>query len=355
MKRPARRIEAGTLALLLAAGVACTTVPEPKPQPPPAPAAKGSATLSAVEEINRGIASMANQTGGPGADYRIGPEDLLQITLFNVPEGDGKLTLTPRNISARVSHQGFITLPLIGAVQVKGLTASALEQVLAARYDRYIHNPQVGVFVAEYRQRVSVIGAVNKPGAYELTGPRTIIDMLALAGGVTERAGSQVHVYRETKEGRQSHVIDLLVLANSASLINADNAAMVNLLVQPGDVINVPQAGMFFVDGAVKNPGSFPLGRSYFLTQALATAGGVDEELASLREIAIFRRKGRGQVETIQVDLAAIRAGTAPDPQIEADDVIVVPTSTAKWLLRRFVGSLIGGISIGSFIPAVGS
>ncbi len=313
---------------------------------------KGSAT--GASEINKALATLAMHTGLTTADYRIGPEDLLQITLYNVT-GESGLTpstdarLTPRTTIVRVSQQGLLSLPLLGEVKVSGLTASEVENALRKEYDRYIYQPQVGVSVMEYKQRVSVIGAAVKTGVFELTGPKTVIDILAMAGGVTDKAGTQVHIYRQGPNGRESHVIDLLVLASNASLINADNAGLITMPVQAGDVINVPPAGTFFVDGAVRKPGPYPLGRRYSLSQALATAGGVDPELNS-SEITIFRRKGPSGMEAISVDQAAVLAGSTVDPQIEEDDVIIVPMSTTKYLIKRFVGSLVDGISIGSFI-----
>jgi polysaccharide biosynthesis/export protein len=119
--------------------------------------------------------------------------------------------------------------------------------------------------------------------------------------------------------------------------------------VKADDVINVPAAGTFFVDGAVRKPGPYPLGQRLSLSQALATAGGVDTEISS-SDIQIFRRKGVSEMQPVSVDFDALMAGSAPDPQILADDVIIVPTSSTKWLVKRFVGSLISGIGIGSFI-----
>jgi polysaccharide biosynthesis/export protein len=313
-------------------------------------AARATAPNTAAE-INRSIAAAASQHTGATADYRIGPEDLLEITLFNVPEAHGmERQVTPRLTTVRVSHQGHISLPVVGDVETKGLTVSALEERLRQRYDKYIHNPQVGVLVREFRQRTSVMGAVHKPGVYELTGPKSVIDVLAMAGGVTDRAGSQVHVYRDGPQGRESHVIDLAVLATNTGLINASNAPMINMPVEPGDLVNVPMAGTYFVDGAVRNPGSYPLGRQYSLSQALATAGGVNFELNS-NDITIFRRQGPGKVESIALNLTDVMAGTTPDPEIHPDDVIVVPVSGGKYFVRRFIGTLIGGMSIGSFVP----
>jgi polysaccharide export outer membrane protein len=333
------------LALLL---TTCSTTPDKRNFSAPA---TGSAPTPS--DINHALAALANQSPASLSDYKIGPEDLVQITLFNIPESEGRIT--PRTVSVRVSQQGTVSLPLLGEIHVKGLSVSSIEKLLRERYDKYIYNPLVGVLVVEYRQRVSVIGAVQKSGVFELSGPKTVLDMLAAAGGVTEKAGTQVHIYRQTLESRETYIMDLLVLVSNASSTDTNNAALITMPVQAGDVINVPAAGTFFVDGAVKTPGPYPLGRRYSLTQALATAGGVDRELYS-SEITIFRRKRASEIETITVDFDAVMAGAAADPPIEADDVIVVPMSTAKYLVKRFIGQLIaGGISLGSFIPAAGS
>jgi len=188
-----------------------------------------------------------------------------------------------------------------------------------------------------------VIGAVQKPGSVELTGPKNLIDVLALAGGLTEKASNQVHIYRTTPEGRQSYVIDLMFLTNAGRSPNAENSGLVNMPIQVGDVINVPQAGMVFIDGAVKTPGSFPLPRRYSLTQALMLAGGVDYELANYSGTTIFRRRSPGEVDTIPADLNEINAGNAVDPQIEPDDTIVVPISAMKYFVKRYIGIIISG------------
>ena len=313
----------------------CSAVPDSRMIPPSMTNASSSAG------INQALATLAAQSSASVSNYQIGPEDLLQITLFNIPEAEARVT--PRMVTVRVNQNGSVMLPLLGEMSVKGLTVSALERALRERYDRYIHDPQVGVLVTEYRQRVAVIGAVQKPGTVELTGPKNLIDVLALAGGLTERASNQVHIYRNAPEGRQSYVIDLMFLTNSSRSPNAENADLVNMPVQVGDVINVPQAGMVFIDGAVKTPGSFPLPRRYSLTQALMLAGGVDYELANYGGTVIFRRRSPGDVETIPANLNDILAGSATDPQIEPDDMIVVPISTVKYFIKRYVGIMISG------------
>jgi polysaccharide export outer membrane protein len=311
--------------------VGCGLTPPPPPQPMP----PSQDALSPVStEINNKLLSMSLQSA---AEYHLGPEDLLQITLFNVPESE--VSATPRKLEARVSQQGDISLPLLGDIPAAGLTTSALEQRLQERYKKYLRDPQVGVFVKEYHsQRVSVIGEVQKPGVFELSGPKTLIDLLAMAGGVSEKAGRQVYLFRQGPTGRESSAIDLYALANKIDGANPP--------VQAGDVINVPRAGMFFVDGAVRHPGPFSLNRPYTLTQALASAGGVDNEVAKTSNITIIRLHDSPDRETVAVNLDDILAGKAADPQIKAEDVIIVPTSTTKYLVKRFVGPLISGVPI---------
>jgi len=335
---------------LLTAVLACGSVAEQKtPMAAQAPRPTGDSS-TAVNEINKALSLSASQATGSALDYRVGPDDLLQVTIYNIPEQEARST--PRMVILRVSQQGMIVVPLAGELSVKGKTVADIQSELAKLYSKYIRNPQIGVMVTEYRQRVSVMGAVQKPGVFELTGPKTVMDMLALAGGVTDRAGNQVHVYRQDDKGnRQSMVIDLLVLANNTGAITeGKNVQAVNMPMQAGDVVNVPQSGMFFVDGAVGKPGSYPLGRNYSLRQALATAGGVDPELADYSAVTINRRHASDKMETIAVDLNSVIEGKAADPQVQPDDVILVPMSGFKYFVKRFIGTIVSGVSVGSFV-----
>ena len=323
-----------SLAALFVSGCSMTA-----PQPPPLP--PGNLTPSPLVEVNQAIAALALQTSSSPADYNIGAQDLLRITLFNIAETDTGGVI-PRVTEVVVSQRGEITLPMLGDMVVAGVTPAALETELKGKYKTYFHNPQVGVLVKEYHsQRISVIGSVQHPGIFSLSGPKTLIDLLAMASGVAADAGSQVHLYRQGQEGRQNYIVDLYALTN--------NTGSLNLPVQDGDVINVPKAGMFFVDGAVRKPGSYPLDRPYTFTQALATAGGADNSEAKSSEITIFRRRGPVETETISVNMGAILSGGAIDPPIAANDVIFVPTSMPKYIVKQFLGLVGMGIGIPLF------
>jgi polysaccharide biosynthesis/export protein len=325
-----RSLLALALAAMLGAGCAARPPNQSLPQANIAPSSD-TATSPMVTQVNSSLVAAALQAPSATANYRLGADDLLEITLFNVPEsGTGIIS---RRAEVRVTQEGMITLPLLGDIPVAGLATSAVEQVLRERYNEYLYDPQVGVYVKEYQsQRISVLGAVRTPGTFQLTGPKTLGDVLALAGGITEKASSRLHVYRQDGLDRQTLVVDLLALAN--------NPGLINMPVQPGDIINVPPSGMIFIHGAVVRAGSYPLTQPYTLSQAIAVAGGVKPELADEGNVAIFRRRAPQETDRIAVDLKAILASQAADPSVEADDVIVVPISSAKWFLERFIGKL---------------
>ncbi len=326
--------------MMLSTGCSMTST-MPSSLPVAAPAKAASSAVHA--EINRVLAAAPAQSLTPQRSYLLGPEDLIRITIFNIPEGEGLKAVTPRMMETRVSHQGSITLPLVNEVSVQGLTISEAEQRLKELFDKYIQNPQIGVLVSEYRsQRVAVVGSVLNPGVFELTGPKTVIDLLAKAGGLSGNASNQIHLYRDNPQGRESYIIDLLTVTKG---IGSDVVAL-NLPVQAGDVVTVPEAGSFFVDGAVGKPGSYALTRPYTVTQALVAAGGVNRELAKTSGITLFRNRGSAGVEKVPIDLDDLVNGRQPDIQVTAEDVIVVPISAPKYVVRRFLGVLISGFSM---------
>ncbi|MGE0821927.1 MAG: SLBB domain-containing protein [Candidatus Binatia bacterium] len=309
---------------------------------------KGS-PLAPLSDINRMLLSTTTQSSSAAArTYQIGPEDMLQITILNIPKPEGRRSVTPRTMDVRVSQQGAITLPLVGEISVQDMTIATVEQKLRGFYERYIHQPEIRVLVTEYRsQRVAVVGAVLKPGVFELSGPKTVIDLLALAGGLSTNAGGQVHLHRDDPAGRTSYVVDLHALTKGYG----EDLSALTLPVKAGDVLTVPEAGTFFVDGAVRRPGSYPLTRRYTVAEALVTAGGVDRELANMSGVMLFRNRGDANPKSIPVDLDEILSGRAPDPEIHAEDVIVVPISTPKYLVRRFLGVIVTGVSLDRVMP----
>jgi polysaccharide export outer membrane protein len=285
-------------------------------------------------------------------DYKIGPEDLLEISVFE----EEKL-----NKTVRVSSQGNISLPLLGILRVKGLTANELErEIRDLLAEKYLQDPHASVFIKEYRsQRIAVMGAVEKPNVFEVTGQKRVLDILAMAGGLKEDAGQLLFLIRpprpeeEVVKGNtdsdeqipKTYVIDLEEL-----LVKGD--LDLNLPLLHGDVINIPVSGKIFVGGEVKSPGGFPLkGKKMTVSQAIAMAGGLIPE-SNGAETKIFRYSGKDtEREVLSANVYAIQKGQSEDPYLKENDIIIVPKSGVKAFLIGFrdtVKGLLGfGFSLG--------
>jgi len=251
-------------------------------------------------------------------EYKVGPKDLLEITVFELPE---------LNQTVRVSEDGSITIPLLGSVAIEGLTKDELEKKLAGLLEeKYLKKARVSVFIREYQsKRVAVIGAVGKPGMYELIGRITLLQMISQAGGLTDRAASELFILRETQNGVKTKLtIDLNELT-----INGNQD--LNYILQPNDVISIPIDELIniFVFGAVRNPGALQVKLSKKITvlQAIAQAGGTAEG-ASKSGIVIKRKdKKTGRELKIKVNLNDIIKGKKPDIALLEGDVVYVPES----------------------------
>jgi polysaccharide export outer membrane protein len=247
-------------------------------------------------------------------DYRIGAKDLLEITVFELPE----LSQT-----VRVSEDGSITLSLLGRVEVAGLTAQELEKKLAGLLDKqYTKGAHVTVFIKEY-EKVSVIGAVGRPGQYEIVGPTTLLQVIAQAGGLTSQATNELFVYRLDGNGKQSRFAirleDLMINGNQD----------LNIQIMPKDVVMVPidQTLTVFVYGEVKSPGavSYQSSKRITLVQAIAQAGGTTE-WAKRAKILIKRiDKRTGKEVRFSVNLKKMISGRVNDLVLEQGDVVIVP------------------------------
>jgi polysaccharide export outer membrane protein len=249
-------------------------------------------------------------------EYVIGPRDLLEIKVFELPEFDH---------TVRVSEDGTITLPLLGTVKVGGLTKDKIEKKLSEQLDKYVKNAQVSVFIKEYQSsRVAIIGAVEKPGMYELVGRQTLLQMISQAGGFKENAANEIYVLREGQDGNTASLaIDLEDL-----LLNGNQK--LNIPIYPNDVINVPVDRLItvFVFGEVRNPGAIQVKMSQKVTllQAIAQAGGLSEN-ASKRGVIVKRKDKSGKELNIQVNLNDIIKGKKKDIPLKEGDVVIVKES----------------------------
>jgi|SRR5579862_1175612 len=250
------------------------------------------------------------------APMLVGPGDLLEIGVFDTPELAGKV---------RVNSDGEITLPLIGTMHVGGLAPERVQALVAASLhdQNFVKDPQVSVFVDEYAgQGVYVIGEVIKPGPYPLMGSHRLLDFISAAGGFTPRAGKIV-------------TIKTAADPDHPRIISMDSAEKdKNPEIAAGDSIIISQAGIIYVLGDVGRPGGFMLDREDTLTimQALALAEGT-LSTAAKSSAKLIRTTAKGR-EEIPVNLKAILKSKNTDLAMQSNDILFVPGSTTKGVLK---------------------
>ncbi len=280
----------------------------------------------------------------PG-DYPLGPGDVLEVSVPNLDE--------IATFSARITGDGTITLPLVGLVQAANRTEGQLREEISRRLEvKYMKDPQVNVFVREYRSRqVAVTGAVQKPGLYSLTnGGNTILDLIGLAGGMTPEAAPRVLLFpaesmMQTQTGIPSSpsamvafngrtpsplvtapepvVIDLQNLSHGGSQIH------LTMPVRPGDVIMVPPGGEVLVEGWVEKPGSYKITPGLTLLGSVVAAGGA-HFAADTSAVELIRANRDGSRISFVADLEKIRRGESQDISVQEGDVIALPSSPVK-------------------------
>src|SRR6202162_5899374 len=323
-------------ALLITAGTArAQQQPSRQPSLEKSPPATGARTET-TEDYNRrleqlrqmldkDVAAAANPGGAE--EYRIGAEDLLEITVFETSE---------LNRTLRVSASGEITLPLVGPVRAAGLTPQALESVGEELLRRtYLKDPHVGVLVREMQSHaVSVFGAVKKPGVYQIRGEKTVVEILSLAEGLAEDAGDTVLI--ERGGGLNTAPPGETVQVSLKSLLTSGDPHA-NARVRPGDIVKVTRAGIVYVVGEVRKPGGFLLrtNENISLLQALALAEGLTRTSAKNQARIIRTNPDTGQRQELPIRLGEVLAGRAPDPLLLGRDIVFIPNSAAKSALLR--------------------
>jgi polysaccharide export outer membrane protein len=274
--------------------------------------------LSPVKDAPAVGGSLSATAAAPSAreSLLIGPGDLLHVTVLREPDLEQRV---------RVRDSGDVNLPLIGNVHVAGLDPAAASDAIAADYVRgsYLKHPNVTVFVEEFAtQRVSVLGQVAKPGTYAITAPRTLLDLLAMAGGLTQLADRHIMVERSPGAKQREEEV---FLSN-----RADDALMANVMIDPGDTILVPKAGIVYVVGDVGRPGGYTMQNESRMTvlQAIALAAGVNRT-ANEKQARVIHNVN-GQYDEEALPLREIERGDAPDELLQSNDVIYIPFSFAK-------------------------
>jgi polysaccharide export outer membrane protein len=260
-----------------------------------------------------------NTTTSSPSGLRLEAGDLVEVGVYNVPE------LTTK---ARVSSKGEIYLPLIDYVHVADLSAEEAEGVIQRRLadGGFVKNPHVTLFVDQYASEgASVLGEVGKPGVYPVPGQQRLFDLISAAGGFTEKAGRSIQV---THRDQPDQPITVPLSRNVT-----DNPES-NIPILPGDTIIVRKADLVYVVGDVGRPSGFLMDSGHLtVLQAIALAGGTTRT-ANLGAARIIHRGPSGPSET-PVELKKILRAKAPDLTMQADDILFVPTSTAKIIAGR--------------------
>jgi polysaccharide export outer membrane protein len=329
--------------------------------------AKLPPNLESTEDLNRRLRELSRSADAmpdlSPHEYTIGQEDVLDINVFEAQE---------MNREVRVSASGEISLPLLGAVRAAGLTPRELETSLEELLrQKYMKDPHVGVFVRDMQSHsVSVMGAVRKPGIFQIRGDKTLLEVLSLSEGLADDAGEEVIILRgsgqenpvESNFTKSGGVAGPVATAQGAGGLGATDAAtdntgevskrvvQVNLKdlldstdprydppVYPGDIVKVSRAGIVYVVGAVRRPGGFTMktNEKISVLQALALSEGLTPTAAKSGARIIRTNDQNGARTETPINLGKILAGKSPDPMLGARDIVFVPDSAAKTAFSR--------------------
>jgi polysaccharide export outer membrane protein len=316
-----------------------------------------SAATSPATTSTAGSRAEDARAVGSGDQYRIGARDVLTIRV-TAPD------IIPQFSSDAMEVNECGMIPLLSVqneerneVRAAGLTTNELQEQLRKFYTKYKRNPQVVVKVREYNsQPVAINGAVVRPGQFQLRRQVRLLELVQFhAGGPTEKAGGRVQIARMPALGMceprsaspsttAATVIDeasapSFLIFNLADTLKGDERS--NPFLQPGDVITLPEASEAYVIGNVLRPGPVMLKEDKLtVTRAIAMVGGTmpDTKKGSVR---IIRQDVNGaNRQEIPVDLAAIDKHKAEDIALQPNDIIDVPASGGKRLLRSLVGTI---------------
>lgn len=273
-----------------------------------------------------------------GADSLIRPDDLLAVTVFDVPE---------MSRDYRVRNDGSISLPLLaGPIPAAGLSADVLARSIESRLEssELVSHPEVTVEVKESRLgSIAITGAVHKPQLYPVMGATTLLDALAQAEGLSDDAG-HIAVIERGETGRQAP--DPASFGGDASTTVVDLRRLLatgdtslNVPLYPGDRVTVERAGVVYVVGAVNRAGGFTISQDrQQITVLKALALAEDLKPTALKRHAVVIRQNpakAGERQELPIDLERVLAGRAPDEPLQAGDILFVPDSQSQKAFRR--------------------
>jgi polysaccharide export outer membrane protein len=287
----------------------------PPSQPAVQPLAQAATSASGTKAAPQ---DAAKDSPDESALVKLGPGDLIEVSVYNVPELASKV---------RVSNSGDIYLPLIDYVHVSGLTQEEAQTLIEKRLSDggFVRSPHVTVFVDEANsQGVTLIGEVAKPGIYPNVADHKLYEMISQAGGFTASASRRIAVIRRS----QPDPIRIDLPRNLADDLSG------NIDILPGDTISVPRAPIIYVVGDVGRPSGLLVDNgSLTVLQALALAGGTNRT-AKLGDARIIRKGPTGMTET-KVEIKKMLEAKSPDVALQADDILFIPVSATKIIAAR--------------------
>ena len=283
-----------------------------------------------IAEINEQLFASARMHTDP-SDYLLGSGDLLQVKVFEAKD---------LNTTVRISSRGYVTLPLLGAVYVKDLSARETEEKIENLYRaRYIIDPHVSIFIEEhFSRRITLMGEFRNPGTYDYLSKQRLLDVMALGGGLSDKAGRVVQIrrYDGSAQGQNVIIVDLDQLVK-------EGRSELNIEINSSDVLFVPEAGTFFVDGAVRKPGSYYIKHKTTIQEAFLEAGGM-APYANMKDATLIRYLESGKRHMVKLDLSKPETF---EIEVKDRDVLFLEAST--------YGKLVHGVGIHIGVPGFGS
>jgi len=267
-------------------------------------------------ELQTITSAMPDNADSPG-DYILGAGDLITVSVFETD------TL---NAEVRVSSRGFVRLPLLDNVEVANMTAAEAEEKIERLYaEKYLRDPHVTVYIKErVSKRITLIGAVGSPGTYDYVSPRPLLNIIALANGLKEKAGSSAFVTRHdsTTSKGVTYLVDLEQLIKEGKMDQ-------NFVIRGGDVIYIPEAGKCFIDGAVRKPGTYSISSKMTITEGIAKAGGLASfaDRDGIKLIRSMRKEGKREI--IELSYNDLQTGRGDSILLEDQDIIFAESSSS--------------------------
>lgn len=280
-----------------------------------------------VADINEQLMMMAVE-GSSQQIYRVGPDDRLRVEIFGVSELSGEY---------RVNGAGEVLLPLVGPVAVSGLTLSEVEYAIEQAYDEtYLRDPHVSVEVTDFRsQQFTLIGAVSSPRVYSVSRQTTLLEAIAMAGGLSSDAGGTVYLTDRIRDPETEQLGVRTMIIDIEDLMH--NATEYNPVLGDSAMINVPRGGYIYVEGAVNRPGAYRQRAETTVLKALVEAGGLAFEANRSRIYVLTRDSDTGEWEKISSSYWDIRQDPSKDFTLNSGDIVVVRSGPVRASLAAFV------------------